>query len=163
MKARVFCGACLLLSPLGGTVQAATCTVSTVGLAFGNYDPTSTTALTMIGTGTLNCTFLLTGVSATVTLSAGSSGIFNQRTMLLASQILVYNLYADAGHTQVFGDGTAGTSSFTGCYAGVTVSCPGGGAASGTSYSVPVYGLVRAGQNLSAGTFEDTITLTVTY
>ena len=163
MKCRVTISMFVCLSCFAAKTHAATCTISTAGVAFATYDPTVVTAATMTGTVSLNCTYILTGASATLTLAAGSSGTFANRTMVLSARSLTYNLYLDAGHTQVFGDGTAGTATFTGCYLGLSFPCPGGGNTSGMAFAVPVYGLVPAGQDLPAGTYADTMVLTVTY
>ena len=163
MTARLICGTLLALSLRAAAARSATCTVSTAGVAFGTYDPTLSTADTMIGTASLNCTYLLTGVSATLSLAAGNSGTFANRTMLQGTQTLTYNLYLDAAHTQIFGDGMSGTDTFTGCYVGLAVSCPGGGDTSGMTYAVLVYGLLPARQDIGAGIYGDTLVLTVTY
>ena len=156
-------GIVLCLSLAAARAHAATCTVTTPGVLFGNYDPTVSTAATMTGMASLTCTYVLTGASATLTLAPGSSGTFTNRTMVLGAQVLTYNLYLDAAYTQVFGDGTAGTATFTGCYVGLMFPCPGGGDTSGMTYAVPVYGLLPSRQDVGAGMYSDTMLLTVTY
>ena len=60
---------------------------------------------------------------------------------------LGYNLYTNPSRTIVWGDG-------------VTVS---GVSSGGTNVDLTVYGCVAAGHNVHAGTYADTITVTVTY
>jgi spore coat protein U-like protein len=43
------------------------------------------------------------------------------------------------------------------------VTCTGATGQSGVTYSGTVYGLLRAGQNVTAGTYTDTLVVTVTY
>jgi spore coat protein U-like protein len=163
---RPFCYlALLLLAGLIAPAQAGapTCAVSTPGVAFGNYNPTSTTAETTIGSGNLLCTYTGTGFTATITLSTGNSGTYANRTMTLGSQNLRYNLYLDTGYTMIFGNGASGTYDITVCYPGGTVTCTGATGQSGVTYSGTVYGLLPAGQNVTAGTFTDTLVVTVTY
>jgi spore coat protein U-like protein len=61
---------------------------------------------------------------------------------------LFYNLFTDPSHLSIWGDGSPGTSlvSF-----------------SGTSGSRTIYGRIPAGQNVSVGTYGDTITVTLTF
>ena len=134
-------GACLVLSTL---TPAVGCTVSVVNVAFGGYDvfdaqPTETT-----GTVTVACG---SSTAYTISLSAGF-GTFASRVMTNGTSQLGYNLFTDSQRLTVWGDGTSGTA---------TVS----DTATGGSY--PVYGLIPALQNVPAGTYSDTITVTVTY
>lgn len=132
-----------------GAGAATTCTVSVSGIVFGAYDRLSATPLDSMVTGTLTCTGAAT-ISAI--LSKGLSGSYTTRQMGSNANRLNYNLYVDAARTTVWGDGTSGTVP-------VTATLPtGGGVFSGT-----VYGRIPAGQNVPAGAYSDTITVTVTY
>jgi spore coat protein U-like protein len=72
--------------------------------------------------------------------------------MANGTDMLSYNLYTDAGHTMIWGDGSGGTS--TNSF---------GGLISLGSTSFTVYGRVPKGQYPMPGSFTDTITVTVTY
>lgn len=85
--------------------------------------------------------------SYTISLSAGF-GTFASRVMTGGASQLDYNLFTDSQRVTVWGDGTAGST---------TVS------ATGTGASYTVYGLIPARQNVPAGSYSDTITVTVTY
>lgn len=61
-----------------------------------------------------------------------------------------YQLYLDAAHSTIWGDGTAGTSTAT-------------GTGSGLSQSLTVYGQVPAQTTPAPGTYSDTITATITF
>jgi len=172
---------CLLLFVIGGfgsPVRAApppapSCTLSSPGINFTNaYDPTSATAVTIIGTVTFTCTYTGTGFTANLAISTGTSGSFATRTMKLGPQILNYNLYVDTGYSQIFGDGTGGSYYYTLCYPGGGVSCgaPNGlsgcfavSGVSGQAEPCIAYGKLPAGQDVSAGTYTDSITATLTF
>ena len=144
-----------------------TCTLSTNGLAFGSYAPTSATAVTANGSISFTCTYTGTGFTANLTISPGNSGTYTNRTLNFGGQSLNYNIYVNAADTEIFGGGTGGGVSGTYyyflCYAGGGVVCTGGSGQSGTQYVAPMYGLLPAGQDVSAGTYSDTIIVTLTY
>ncbi len=169
-------------SPLWASATT-TCTISDMGVAFGSYDPTIGTATAANGSITVTCTpgcvlYVLVclsgyeGVDATISLSPSSSnGLFAPRQMLSGGgQMLAYNLYLDVNHTMIFGNGSSGTSDVTYCFTGVNIaSCSGAtytgspAGANSQSQSFPVYGLLPASQNVSAGAYTDTLTATVTF
>ena len=132
----------------------ATCTTSASGVAFGSYDPTSTSADTTTGTVTVSCTALISLlVSYTISLNSGGSGSFATRKMHLVSN-LNYNLYTSASLSQVWGDGTAGTGTVSDSYLlGIGT----------TNRSYNVYGNLPGSQNVPPGAYGDTIMVTVTY
>jgi spore coat protein U-like protein len=132
------------------------CTVSATPLSFGPYSPSSSTALSGTGTINVSCTVTLVGLleSWTIQLSTGNSGTYSSRQMSTAGQSLVYNLYTTAAHSQVWGNGTAGTGTVTDSQL----------LAIGTSqYPYTVYGLVNTFQDLAPGTYTDVITVTLNY
>jgi spore coat protein U-like protein len=158
----------LLLAAIWSTAAhagAPSCTMSTNGLAFGNYDPTSATAVTANGSISFTCTYTGTGFTAYLTISPGNSGSYANRTLNHGGQSLNYNIYVNAADTEIFGGGTGGTGTYYYylCYAGGGVFCSGGSGASGTQYVAPMYGLLPAGQDVSAGIYSDTIIATLTY
>lgn len=134
--------AALLL--LAAPALAADCTVGASGVAFGNYDVFSPTALNGAGTVSVACS-PATGYS--IGLSTGN-GSYSQRWLGSGAATLDYNLYTDASRSVVWGDGTSGTSTVGG---------------SGESVDHPVYGSVPAQQNVTAGSYADTIIVTVTF
>jgi spore coat protein U-like protein len=146
---------------------APACTMSTNGLAFGNYDPTSGVAVSANGSLSFTCTYTGTGFTATLTVSPGNSGSYTNRTLTLGAQSLNYNIYVNAADTEIFGGGTGngvgGTYYYYLCYPGGGVTCNGGGGQSGTQYVAPMYGLLPGGQDVSAGLYSDTIIATLTF
>lgn len=137
----------LLLAP----VPAAACTVSTGGVAFGTYSTSNASPTDSAGTLTLACH---PSASPTISISAGDSGSFAPRRMRNGSFQLNYNLFTTAARTIVWGNGSGGTA---------TVS-PTGSVSGGTRhFSVPVYGRIPAGQNAGAGSYADTLMVTVAF
>lgn len=126
-------------------LAAATCGLSVQGVSFGSYDFQSSQNLDSVGHITVTC-----DVSApfTVALNAGLTGTFTSRTMQSGSHLLSYNLYTDTAHVSVWGDGTGGSTTVSG---------------SGTSVGYPVYGSAPAGQNPYAGSYSDTVTVTLSF
>lgn len=151
--------ALVLLGAVTPAYATVSCTVAATGPAFGIYNPLATAAAQTTGKVTVTCS-LLSGAATTVTpsvdLSAGSSGTFASRTMLSGTQVLNYNIYWSTAYTQVWGDGTGG--SFPG---GTTLSLSPlqpTQSASGTMYAQ-----APALQNAGAGSYVDTVVVTVSY
>jgi spore coat protein U-like protein len=124
--------------------HAASCSVSGVGIAFGSYDVFNSVDTDSTGSVTVSCH---SGASYSIALSAGA-GTFASRFMTGAAGQLRYNLFTDAQRLTVWGDGTSGSTTVSG---------------TGTGGSYTVYGRIPALQNAPAGSYSDTITVTVTY
>ncbi len=149
--------ALLLLLGAPAAHGAVTCTATATSVAFGTYNPMSATADTSTGTISVRCT--ATGspetVSLVVSLSTGLSGSYTPRRMFSGANPMDYNLFFSTAYTQIWGDGTAGTFRGT---ASITPRPGNPATANGT-----VYGRVPALQNVAAGSYLDSITMTVTY
>jgi len=132
------------------------CNVSATAVNFGLYNPLSGSPTDATGTITVSCQVLLVGlfVSWTVELSTGSSGSYATRQLRNGADSLTYNLYTTAAHTAIWGDGTGGT--------GVVSDNPFLLIGS-NSVSYTVYGRLFPGQDRPAGSYSDTIVVTVTY
>ena len=128
------------------------CTVSTVGVAFGVYAPLQAGPLDANGTINIACTGVTGRNTVTIDLSTGASNSYVNRTMSTGTATLSYNLYYDAAHSQVWGNGTGGSVE------GSTVI-----RRRAPSASLPVYGSVAAGQDPAPGSYADSITVTVNY
>jgi spore coat protein U-like protein len=76
--------------------------------------------------------------------------------MLSGAQLLSYNLYFDAAYTQIRGNGTGGSQQGGATFT-LTPSAP-----TGSTTSV-IYGRIPALQDVAAGSYTDTIIVTVTY
>ena len=130
---------------------AINCTISTVGVNFGNYNVFSPTALTSTGSVTYRCTGV-GGNSITVDLSRGNATSYQPRTMLRTTEPLSYNLYLDAGMTQIWGNNTGGTQHY-----GPTVP------QSNRNITVTIFGRLPAGQDVTIGNYTDTIVATINF
>ena len=134
-------------------VPAEACTISATGVPFGSYDPSSGTADD--GTGTISLDCQPSVQSPVIALGAGGAGSFAPRQMASGAYLLGYNLYTTAARNVVWGDGASGT---------VTLTLGGGTVTAGTRhFSQTVYGRITALQNVGAGTYGDTIIVTVTF
>ena len=123
------------------------CTLGMASVAFGTYNPLSATALDTSGTLSFSCN--LTAPLPTIALSTGASSTFTPRTMIRAGGggALQYNLYLDALHLVVWGDGAdLTTSRFI---------------AAGLLGQVTFYGSVPARQSVPAGSYSDTLVATI--
>lgn len=149
MKSRIVSMAIICLCAGSVVARAVNCNVVSASLAFGTYDPiTSSSDKTVLGNIQINCTG---AIAVTIKLAVGN-GTFAMRTMSNSGHSVNYNIYADAGHTQVWGDGTSGT-----------VTVPFTFSASGTQ-TIPVYGKIPKGQTSSIpNTYTATPQVTVSW
>lgn len=153
-------------SPANLTVSAsvaANCTISTSAVAFGPYDPVVANAsadLNGHGSVSIACT---KGSAPNVTLDLGANASGSQRNMKITgggSDLLGYELYQPPGTapntactfpgSQVWG--TAGSAIFT-------PTAP----ASKASRTFNVCGTVAQGQDVSVGSYQDTVVATVNF
>jgi spore coat protein U-like protein len=141
MIRKLILGAFLLLSATAAEA-ALTCNPTSSGIAFGTF---SGSQITIVGSIALNCVGS-SGSSYTLTLSTGGSGSFSTRKVKNGATTLSYNLYSDAAFTQIWGDGSAGTSVSNG--SPVT--------------SVSVYAKLPSQTKPAPGTYTDTITASLT-
>ena len=123
---------------------------STVGVSFGAYNVFNTSPTDATGSITYTCITLGGGV--TIDLSRGSASSYVPRQMQKGTEALAYNLYLDASHSLIWGDGTGGTSHYG------PVSPP-----LISPVTVTVYGRIPARQNVSAGAYTDTIIATINF
>jgi len=131
---------------------AAHCSISTVGVAFGSYDVFGATLNTSTGRVTINCVGIGSGTSpVSVRLSTGNAGSFQPRHMFRGAESLNYNLYLNAAGTQIWGDGTAGSVLFS-----TAVS-------NNQTVNTTIFGQIQAGQDVSVGSYIDTIIATIDF
>lgn len=139
------------------SVAAVTCKFTTSAMSFGNYDPSSAGVTDGTGSVGVNCTN--TGSTATVSVAlsvgAGTYGTVASRLMQKsAGQQLNYNLYRDAARTQIWGTGSGGYSTGSISIASIARN------ASKTG-TFTVYGRIPALQNAQAGTYNDSVVITI--
>ncbi|MFN3944103.1 MAG: spore coat U domain-containing protein [Allosphingosinicella sp.] len=147
-------GLLLALAPLAALAPspAAACTVSASGVAFGDYSFSDPGPTDGVGTINLGCH---PSASPVISIDAGGSGSFAPRRMQNGVHRLNYNLFTNVARTIVWGNGSGGSSTFR----------PPSGTVTGgvRHFTVPVYGRIPAGQNAAAGTYSDTLIITVTF
>lgn len=124
------------------------CTVSATNHAFGTYTPSAVPPTDGTSTVTVNCTL---DAPYTVGLNAGtgSGATVATRKMTSGANTLNYSLYQSALRTTVWGT-TVGTDTVAGTGTGLNV-------------DHTVFGRIPASQNVAAGAYNDTITVTVTF
>lgn len=146
--------AALLLAGVAAQAATAVCTVSTSGVAFGGYNPLPGSPADTNGTISVTCSGTAGDTAAyTVTITAGL-GSFSARKMQSGVNALSYNLYKDSGFTQVWGDGTSGTSIVSDS---VTLT------SSSLITNYLVYSKIAGGQQtVKANTYSDSLLVTVT-
>ncbi len=148
--------AALLPAALGGvliSVPARACTITVAGVTFGAYDPQL--AAPDDGAGTVDLACHPSVQSPVVSMNAGAYGSMATRKMASGASRLDYNLYTTIARTIVWGDGSQGSA---------TVTMTGGRVNSGVRrFSRTIYGRIPTGQFVPAGTYGDTITVTVTF
>jgi spore coat protein U-like protein len=139
----------LLLNMLWLPKASAACSVGNSSLVFGSLNTLTDNTVDSTGTITVTCD---ASTPYTIALSPGSSGTYSPRRMASGGNTLDYNLYADAGYSQIWGDGTGGSSTVAGS---VLLG----------SRDHTVYGRIPLSTQRGAmvGSYSDSITVTVTY
>jgi spore coat protein U-like protein len=130
--------------------QSPSCTISVSSVAFGPYSVFTTTPADSTGTITYSCNSAAANIS--ISLGNGSSSTFSPRTLGKGGEVLSYNLYRNAGRTQIWGDGTGGTSVYT------RANPPSNG-----DVNLTVYGRIPAQQDVSAGDYSDTVSAVINF
>lgn len=119
-------------------------------ILFGAYAATATTPTDSSGTFTYSCSSAKAR-PVTIQLSAGRSGSFNPRQLGFGAERLDYNLYSDAAMTAIWGEAPGQT----------VTSVPGPGKDHGGTLTI--YARIPAGQWVPAGTYTDTIIVTLNF
>jgi spore coat protein U-like protein len=135
-----------------GTVLAV-CTVSTAPADFGSYNVLLPAANDIVTSITVNCNETPPPL---VTISIGpspNSGGFDPRQMKLSggSEFIDYNLYTDSGRTQIWGDGSGSTFTLSDT---VQKKKP---------WEATIYGRIPPEQDVSIGTYNETLTVTIVW
>ena len=148
---RLFIALCVVAGALWASdASAQSCTISATSVNFGNYNVFDGSDVVSTGTVTYRCNGSAHNI--TIGLTQGASGTFNPRRMQKGSEVLYYNLFRDASHTTIWGDASGGTSVYS-------ISNP----PNNTNVNLTVYGRVAAEQDVSAGSFSDTVTAVINF
>lgn len=157
MTCRIAVAALVLLCMTGQRAWSQSCSTSATGLVFGSYQPLAGSTSGTVGNVTITCNPGLVSllISYTVSLGTGGSGSYVTRTLSAGGGRLNYQIYKDALYTQVWGDGTSGSTSVTDGYVLAALGP--------VSKNYPAYGLISASQRVPIGSYIDTITVLVSY
>jgi spore coat protein U-like protein len=139
------CAFALLLAAPAARAAPPNCTATASGIRFGAYKPDNPA---VAFTGSVRVICVGGAGTFTIALSAGASGSIAARTMQAPGGRLAYQLYTNAAHSNVWGDGTTGSVV---------------GPITATVAVVTVYGLLFAGQHAPPGTYSDLVQAVVTY
>ena len=159
----LFGSASLWSAPALALLNFISCSAEANGVNFGNYQPLSGQPVDSTGSVTFECRSLIAllttrRVSFKVYLDAGTNGSVAQRVMKSGNHTLNYNLYTNPTHNTVWDD--IGGTGFRGdtfeFRALVSI-----GTTRAATYTI--YGQIPGGQNVAAGTYSDSITVTVLY
>ena len=124
---------------------------NTPQLTFGTYDVLS--PFDQTSSGLMQFTCKGKDFTVVVSLSRGSSNNNLSRTLIQTAHhdALYYNVYTDAGHGQIWGDGTFGSNPV------VVI------AKNNTRVTLPMYGRIPAGQNVIVGLYDDSLVVTLQF
>jgi spore coat protein U-like protein len=135
---------------LGGTpAEAAKCTIWTLPISFGTYDVFNTAPLDSVSGMAFDCSGGARNVS--IAISRGQSSTYFPRTLKKGAESLAYNLFLDPARTTIWGNGSGATETY------FNRNPP------NDWVIVPIYGRITAGQDISAGSYADTVTVTVNF
>ena len=132
----------------GARQAEAACTLSATAVAFGSYDVFQAGPTDSTGTITYRCNN--NDHNVRIAISAGS-GTFANRTLKRVTENMLYNLFY-GGFSVVWGDGTGGTTTY------FENNPP-----NGKDVVLTVYGRIAAGQDVSVGSYTDTVVVTLEY
>jgi len=125
------------------------CQVNSTGITFGGTNVIDGAAHTMTGAVNVKCTFD-TAWTASANAGLGTDATITTRKMQSGTDSLNYSLFTDTAGTTLWGDGTTGSTI--------------GGTGTGQFVATSITGVIPANQTtLRAGSYADTVTVTVNY
>jgi spore coat protein U-like protein len=124
--------------------------VSATAVSFGAYNVFTAPATTSTGTITYSCGNADHNVR--ISISTGSSGTYVARTLKRSTEALSYNLYLDSAFATVWGDGSGTTDVYQ-------KSNP----PNNSDVVLAVYGSIPAQQDITVGSYSDTVIATINF
>ena len=127
------------------------CDITSATLAFGMYDPSSSSPTDGVGTVNLSCTNLITAApnGASVALSISPT---SNRKMLSNGQALNYGIYSNSARSAHWGDGATAPMRSTGAMQTNETK----------NLQFTLYGRIPPLQNIAAGNYADSLLITIT-
>ncbi|MFT3726180.1 MAG: spore coat U domain-containing protein [Hyphomonadaceae bacterium] len=144
--------------PASASCVGVKCTCSVTGntISFGSYAPTAPGDVKVAADISVTCkAFVLGVISYEIQLGPGIYGTLSDRKMSNGASLLSYNIYTNAARTIIWGDGAGGTGVVGDSYL-LALNAT-------RTETVSMYAKLGAGQNVSAGSYSDTIVATVVY
>jgi spore coat protein U-like protein len=133
----------------GPGAKKGSCAIETRPLSFGSYDPEDNAELDSVAQVIYTCDNQAKKIR--IDMSAGSSNTFDRRMINGAGELL-YNIYLDATHRTVWGDGVLGTDVY------YENNPP-----NGTPVVVRAYGRIPPRQDVPPGSYTDVLTVRVLF
>jgi spore coat protein U-like protein len=140
----------LMLVLVASTAESAQCTVSTSSVNFGAYNVFDTLPNDSTGTIILSCNGGAKNVA--ITISRGAAATFASRFMNKVAELLLYNLYLDASRSVIWGDGAGGSQME------IVADPP-----NNKDVPLTIFARIPAGQDVSAGSYSDSVSVTIQY
>jgi len=141
----------LLAAPQDKASPEGICTIETRPLTFGTYDPEANAELDAVAQVIYTCDQHASKIR--IEMTTGVSNQFSPRHMLAnAVDQLDYNIYLDATHRTIWGQGLYGTDVY------FENNPP-----NGTAVIVPAYGRIPPRQNPPPGQYADVLTVRVLF
>jgi spore coat protein U-like protein len=147
-----FVCSCLLWFGADRRAHAMTCTViGTSDLAFGTYTSSTRRPLDAVTFFAFTCNGVQIHDVVAIQISRSQDGGMLPRHMLGVDDAFEYNLYLNAGRSQVWGDGSMGTFA------------PQLHPQDGRTMSLPIYARAAPGQHVRPGTYADTVIVSLIF
>lgn len=155
MRGWIFLGLSWLVQlPASG----ASCSITSPTLDFGSYDPLFGTADDSTAVIQVSCVRTVSPsetANYTLTSSVGNGTSYATRYMLKGVEHLTYNVYRNTGRSQIWGNGASGSFTITGSFTLNNNTT--------RNRNHTLYGRIPALQDITAGTYNDTLVTTVTF
>lgn len=143
-------GAALVLLFTASEARAA-CSVEYTEIRFPAYDVFGTTPVDATGAIRYRCAIEQSKLTPVIRISLGEAPNKTfERRLAFNGEGLRYNLFLDAQRTVIWGDGSRGTLAYT-------------AACCATVSTATVYGRIFPGQDVAAGSYNDSILVTVEF
>jgi spore coat protein U-like protein len=146
----------IVLVPVAARAGLGTCTITATAIAFGTF---SGTEIDVTQTITITCSGGNNNNNVNIRFNAGNSGNLNTPPRFMKSSAgnkLNYQIYADAAHTMVFGDGSAGTTKPV-----VAINYAAGSTPPPVTVTLTAFAVLPAQAVPPSGTYTDTISANI--
>lgn len=145
----ILCATCVAM--LAASEARADCTVEYTEIQFPAYDVFGTTPVDATGTIRYKCAPEQQNVTPLIRISLGEGPDKTfERRMTRSAETLRYNVFLDPQRTVVWGDGSRGTLAYTAACCAVFS-------------TANLYGRIFPGQDVAAGSYHDTIVVTIEF